>query len=210
MSTTTEAAPQTTEAPAPPVSAREQLKVALARIEKAARGAGIEPDDPLGIWIDSLRAGLQLFADLAIESEARVFTTLGGLKEAALEDTRKMKAAVAECDATTRKLQATYGTMETRVNNLIAQTVASMAGQVAEQMRDQMVIVERRHNRVVLWKRAGFLTAIVAVIFGVGFGASRYVDRPAVRLLDQCLAHPLEDTQTGSLLCSMDMLRGGG
>jgi hypothetical protein len=210
MSTTTDTAPKTAETPAPPVSAAGQLKVALAQIEKAARMAGIEPDDPLGIWIDSLRAGLQLFADLSVESEARVFTALGGLKEAALEDTRRMKAAVAECDAATRKLQATYGTMETRVNNLIAQTIASMAGQVADQMRDQMVIVERRHNRVVLWKRAGFLAVIVVAIFGGGFGAARYVDQPAVRLLNQCLAHPLEDSQTGSLLCSMDTLRTGG
>lgn len=168
--------------------------------------AGIPSDDPIVPLIE----GMVEIAEETRHHAASFAGELARMDERLAGEKKRMRDAVDECDAATRKLQATYGTMEIRVNNLIAQTVASMAGQVAEQMRDQMIIVERRHNRVVLWKRAGLLSAMVAVIFGVGFGAARYADRPAVRLLDQCLAHPLQDAQTGGLLCSMDMLRSRG
>ena len=86
----------------------------------------------------------------------------------------------------------------------------SLADQVAEQMRDRMVIVERRHNRAALWRRAGVLAAVVVAIFIVGFATAEYSDRNATSFLDRCMAHPFVNTQTGGLVCEVGAPRPAG
>ena len=103
-----------------------------------------------------------------------------------------------------------FGTMEVRSHNLVTQTIHRMADRVAEQMRDRMVIVERRHNRIALWRRAGVLAATVVGIFLVGFAAAEYSDRDATDLMDRCMAHPFVNAQTGGLVCEVGSPRPGG
>jgi hypothetical protein len=199
----------------PPNSAKPpdpllKLRAGLDSMEKVARAAGIEADEPLGVWIGTLKFALEHSIQVSLGGEERVLAVVAELREVAREDRRRMKAAVELCEAATQKLEATYGTMEIRSHNMMTQTIHSMAGQVADRMREQMVIVERRHNRVALWRRIGLLTAVVVLIFGLGFGAARYADQAGVGLLDRCLAHPLLDSQTGELLCALEAARSGG
>jgi hypothetical protein len=195
-----------TEVPAP----TEVLRDALQKMDRAARAAGIEPGEPLAVWIGTLKVALEYSIQVSLGGETRVLSALRELREVAREDRLRMKAAVELCEAATQKLEATYGTMEIRSHNLMTQTIHSMAGQVADRMREQMVIVERRHNRVALWRRAGLLTAVVILIFGVGFGVARYADQAGVALLDRCLTNPLVDSQTGGLLCALGAAQSGG
>jgi hypothetical protein len=177
-----------------------------AAVRARLSAAGIPSDDP----IVPIIAGLAEMVETT-GRHASVFSGALSRLDAAIKAERTaMKAATEHCVATTQKLEATYGTMEIRSHNLMTQTIHTMAGQVADRMREQMVIVERRHNRVALWRRAGLLTAVVILIFGLGFGAARYADQEGVALLDRCLAHPLMDSQTGGLLCALEAAQSGG
>lgn len=194
----------------PDPGALVELRAALDRMDRAACAAGVERDEPLGTWIETLKTALELSASVALGGEARIQVALASLESAGREDRLRMKQATERCTAETLKLERTLGTIEIRAHNMVTQTIHSMADQVAEKMQDRMVIVERRHNRVALWRRAGVLTVVVVAIFAVGFAAAEYNDRNAISLLDRCMAHPFVNTQTGGLVCEIGVPRPGG
>jgi len=194
--------------PAP--EALTELRGALDRMDRAARAAGVEEDDALAAWIATLKAALECSATITLEGEGRIRGFLAALEIVTREDRLRMKQATERCTVETLKLERMFGTMEVRSHNLVTQTIHSMADQVAERMRDRMVIVERRHNRIALWRRAGVLTAAVAVIFLVGFVAAEYSDRGAITLMDRCMAHPFVNSDTGGLVCDVGSPRPGG
>ena len=179
-----------------------EVELVTSEIESALARAGIREDDP----IKPVFAGL---VDL-FERVRREAAEVRGTRQAAEAGIALMKKATERCTAETLKLERMFGTMEVRSHNLVTQTIHSMADRVAEQMRDRMVIVERRHNRVALWRRAGVLTAAVTAIFLVGFVAAEYSDRNATDLMDRCMAHPLVNAQTGGLVCEVGSPRPGG
>jgi hypothetical protein len=189
--------------PAPSSQALSDLRAALDRMDRAARAAGVENDDALGAWIASLKAALECSATIALTGEARVHAAIAALEGAAREDRLRMRQATERCTAETLKLERTFGTMEMRSHNMATQIIQSMANQVAEKMRDRVVIVERQHNRIALWRRAAVLTALVLVIFGVGSATMRYIDRQALELWGSCITHPLIDPKTGQQYCAL-------
>ena len=187
-----------------------ELRAALDKMDRAARAAGVEDEDALAAWIATLKVALECSASVTLEGEARIRGFVAALESATREDRLRMKQATERCTVETLKLERMFGTMEVRSHNLVTQTIHSMADRVAEQMRDRMVIVERRHNRVALWRRAGVLTAAVTAIFLVGFVAAEYSDRDATSLMDRCMAHPFVNAQTGGLVCDVGSPRPGG
>jgi hypothetical protein len=187
----------------PSPTALVDLRAVLDRMDKAAGSAGVEREGVLGVWVETLKTALECSATVTLEGEARIRAVVTALECAAREDRQRMKQATEKCTAETLKLERTFGTMEVRAHNLVTQTIHSMADRVAEQMRDRMVIVERRHNRVALWRRAGVLTGAVAAIFAIGFAAAEYSNSNATSFLDRCMAHPFVNTQTGGLVCEV-------
>lgn len=179
-----------------------EVDLVTAEIESALARVGIREDDP----IRPVFAGL---IDL-FERVRREAAEVKGTRQAAEAGITLMKKATERCTAETLKLERMYGTMEIRSHNLVTQTIHSMADKVAEQMRDRMVIVERHHNRIALWRRAGVLTAAVTAIFLVGYVAAEYSDRDAITLMDRCMAHPFVNADTGGLVCDVGSPRSGG
>jgi hypothetical protein len=190
-----------TEARPEAVNVSTNIVSVVAEIESALERVGIREDDP----IRPVFAGL---IDL-FERVRREAVEVKGTRQAAEAGIALMKKATERCTAETLKLERMFGTMEVRSHNLVTQTITSMADRVAEQMRDRMVIVERRHNRIALWRRAGVLAATVVGIFLVGFAAAEYSDHDATDLMDRCMAHPFVNTQTGGLVCEVGSPRPG-
>ena len=108
------------------------LEAALDRAALAAREAGIEPDDALGVWAASLRAATHALAALMERGEAWMRATVADVADAAKADRERMRAATEHCRATTQKLEATFGTLQARADNLMTQAIASMAERVAD------------------------------------------------------------------------------
>lgn len=179
-----------------------EISTVTEEIGFALTKAGVRDDDPIRPVFTGL---IILFERVRREAEV-----VKGMRQAAEASIALMKRATERCNAETLKLERTFGTLEIRSHHFVTQTVQSMADQVAEKMRDQMVIVERRHNRIVLWRRAGFLTAVVVAIFIAGFAAARYGDSDTLSMMNRCLAHPFVDTGTGGLVCEVGAPRPSG
>jgi hypothetical protein len=189
--------------PVPAPDSLMRLRVALEDMDRAARAAGVEDGDPLAACITCLKAAMECSAAITLEGEARVHAAVAAFEGAAREDRLRMRQATQHCNAETMKLDKMFGTMEIRSHNMVTTVVETMANQVADKMRDRMVIVERQYNRRALWRRAGVLLAAVLAIFSVGCGVMRYADRHAVRLWDQCFEHPYSDRETGAQWCNV-------
>jgi hypothetical protein len=189
------ARPNSTNAQADNAPVAAEIGAALAR-------AGVREDDPIRPVFSGL---IDLFERIRQEAEE-----VKGTRQAAEAGIALMKKATERCTAETQKLEAAFGTMNLRAQHLVTETIHSLANQVAEQMRDRMVIVERRHNRVALWRRAGLVTGVVVAIFVVGFAAAEYNDSNATSFLDRCMAHPFVNTQTGGLVCEVGSPKPGG
>lgn len=179
----------------PSSGSADLVAAVLARLSEA----GVQSDDP----IVPIVVGLAELGD-ATRGHAVAFTeAVAAFEGAAREDRLRMRQAAERCNAETLKLEKVFGTMEIRAHNMVTQVIETMADQVADKMRDRMVIVEREYNRHALWRRAGVLLAAVLVIFGVGCGVMRYADRHAVGLWNHCIENAYTDPKTGGQWCNV-------
>ncbi len=196
--------PAASEAPAAAVvdaDPQAALEAALDRAALAAREAGIEPDDALGIWAESLRTASRLLVACVIRSEASMRAAVAQAADAAQEDRKRMNAATEHCRTATLKLEATFGTLQARADNLMTQAISSMADRVADKAGDHMVIVERSHNLRVLWRSSGLAALLLVAMAGVGWWLHGYSDRDADALLAACRTGAVQDRTSGEYYC---------
>lgn len=159
--------------------------------------AGVQADDP----IVPLLAGLAEMAEATRHSATLFSDGLTRLHEVAMAEKSAMKAATEQCRATTLKLEATFGTLQARADNLMTQAIASMADRVADKASERMVIVERRHNRIVLWRAGAAIAAVLLAMTVLGWVARARLDRPATAMLAACSATVVQDKASGEFYC---------
>jgi hypothetical protein len=198
MSTAVESPQVSGERASPSLSA---LSVALDGMERAARTAGIDPDEALGLWIRTLRIAMECNATVVQENAREMHATIAGIKEVTAADHKRLQAAIAASEAQTRKIEASVSSIDVRAHNLLTQTIDRMAAEVAGKMRERMVIVEERHNRFVLWRTGAFIAAVLLAAIGGGYVWRAYSDQTATTLLERCTASPFQDPSTGQLYC---------
>jgi len=177
------------------------LEAAVTDMNKAATAAGVEPDGPLGSWMMSLQLAMRCNAAIAEQSERRMKNRIDGLVDGAKEERAAMKAATQHCEAQTLRLIAAGETLRRRADNQMAQTIESMADQVAHRMRERMVIVEERHNRFVLWRTGVLIAVVLLTAAGGGFGFRAYVDRRATTMLERCMTSAVLDPTSNLFYC---------
>ena len=180
------------------------MAAALSEMDKAARSIGVEPDEPLGILLGSLRGAMEQTTRIARDGEARLLQAIEAFRGAASEDRARMKKATEQCEAETRKLQATFGAMEAMTHSVVMQTISTMTDKLAISMRNRMVIVERWHNLSVLLRWGLVLAIVVVGSMGVGYVGRMYQDENARAVLAHCLSSLFADQQTGKLYCQFN------
>jgi hypothetical protein len=177
------------------------LEAALAEMDLAARAAGVEPDETLGVWIRSVRSAMACNIGCMERIETRLGAHVAAFAEAAKEDRVAMKKATDHCIAETLRLEATYDTMQIRADHLMTQTIESMADRFADKMRERTVIVEKRHNRWVLWRTGALIAGVLLSVLGGGVAWRAYLDRAATEMLERCATTVMQDRTTGQFYC---------
>jgi hypothetical protein len=180
----------------------DQLRAAAEDMEDAARRAGIEPDMPLAVWVRSLQVVMQHNAELAAWQAENIEDTIAGLLKVARAENERLNAAITASEAQTRKIEAAVGSIDVRAHELLTRTIERMAAEVAEKMRERMVIVQERHNRIVLWRTGVLIACVLLMMLGGGYGWRAYADRGATALLEHCLTAPVQDRNSGQLYCT--------
>jgi hypothetical protein len=159
--------------------------------------AGIGEDDPIRPLFVSL---VDLF-DRTRRCSENVVGRLDGVRAIADAEVALMKTTLAASEAQIRKVDGIIASVDVRAHELLTRTIDRMAGDVAERMRDRMVIVERRHNRWVLWRTGALIAVVLLGVLGGGYAWCAYADRNASALMERCLARPFQDPKTGQLFC---------
>jgi hypothetical protein len=190
-----------------------QLKATVEHLTAAGRAEGIEPDGPLGRWLEAQAQSLSTLADLLEEQSAKIDETLSRIASAAGEETEQLRVAIAAAKETTsqadRALQLARNLQIgaiTEQENVTIRMIDQTLPLFVERLQKVLVIREQRWNSDVRRRRYAAAGALVLTVFLAGFGLSWWQDSDRVAAMDQCLAHPLQ--ASGHYYCSIDTLFG--
>ena len=126
--------------------AAENLRAAAEDMEDSAWRMGIERDSPLGIWVVTMRRSLTQLADITEKLSGGVTNTIRNGKaliEAEVERLRTVRET-----ATIQLHEATAALTKAQVEaeKLTLKTLNDLIPKIVDQIRDAVVIREKRYN----------------------------------------------------------------
>ena len=81
-----------------------QLKASVERLMAEGRAEGIEPDGPLGRWLEAQAQSLSTLAEILGGQSKKIDDTLSRISGIATEETERLRAAIAAAKETTSRL----------------------------------------------------------------------------------------------------------
>jgi hypothetical protein len=172
------------------------LRESIGRLVAEARREGIEPDGPLGRWLAAQAGALESLAFVLEGQGARVEKVLGDIDRAAAIELQKAAAAleqgknvlsegkIALAQARTAQYHL-HLSEQTLVNKLVNDTLPLFA----QQMKEVLVIRERRWNQDKGFQRMALAGVFAIVVFLSGFVVRTWVDWDELGVVDRCALH---------------------
>ena len=176
------------------------LRASVARLVEDARRDGIEPDGPLGRWLAAQAGALESLAFVLDGQASRVEAVLGNIDRAADVELKKAAAALEQgkkvlsqgevvlAQARTAQYHL-HLTEQTLVSRLVNDTLPLFA----QQMKDALVIRERRWNQDKGRQRMALAGAVALIVFLSGFAIRTLVDWDRLGLAERCAAHAISE-----------------
>ncbi len=186
--------------PREPANDRRDPARKAAELRAYLDGLGLPDNDPV---VPLVRGLVELYEDYA----ALLLSSINNFKLGADADRARLNAAIAASEAQCRKVEATLGGIDIRAHDLLTRVIEGMASEVAEKLRERMVIVEHRHNRRVLWRTGALIAAVLLSTLGGGYVWRAYDDSAATDLMERCVTHPVMYQHTGQLYCQFEALK---
>jgi len=186
--------------------AAEELRAAAEDMEEAAWREGIRPSGPLGVWVQAARCTLVMLADIVIRQGEAVTGTVADARALAEAEVAKLREARLAAEAELKKATTALRTLEIQKVTLTSEMVQVIAPGLREELRQAVVIKERRHNRHVEWGRAVAAGAVAVGLLIGGYVLGTWDDSGVNAAVEQCELHPLQDIKTGARYCLLDEL----
>lgn len=176
-------------------------------MEAAALREGIGRDDPLGIWVRSMRNALVVLASVVhgeghtvagilLETRTTVEAELLTLRVA--NETARTVLAQARSLGSALEQQSKASEVRT-----FEHLVDKMCHSLTAALRKAIVIREERYNRMKLsWFGATVAGLALCLVIG-GYQWCAYENRVAINLLNRCLVHSVENTITHRPFCQL-------
>lgn len=191
-------------------AAVEQLRVAVEGLMREGRAEGIEPDGPLGRWLEAQVQALGGFAAV-LDGQADRFEEVVGKVQAAndaelaklsvtLELARETvkQGDIAVKQARNAQLAATVQ-QEDAVQRMIHETLPMFA----DRLKGALVIRESRWNRDKARRRHALAGLVFVGVFSAGYALCAWSDQDRLAAFDRCVAAPLQ--ANGHTYCALDV-----
>jgi hypothetical protein len=174
----------------------------------AGRGEGIEPEGPLGRWLEAHAEALQAMAEILDGQELRFEELMRSVSGAARAELEKLAVAVElgnnvvrAGEVALRQARTAQISLVVEKENLTAMMVKETLPLFVERLKEALIIRERRWNDDV--KRRRLATAglvVLGLVFG-GYGGHVWQTWNGMSAYDWCWAHPLPSS--GHVYCDM-------
>ena len=191
------------------------MNAAVTRLRPAAEGLiavgraeGIEPQGPLGQWLNAQAEALRALAEILGAQELRFEELMRNVNAAASAELEKLVAAAAlgndvvrAGEVALRQARTAQISLQVEKENLTAMMVKETLPLFVERLKEALIIRERRWNDDVKRRRlatAGLVT--LGLVFG-GYAAHVWQAWTATGAYDWCWAHPLP--ASGRVYCDM-------
>lgn len=190
----------------PAAVAAEDLRAAAEDMELAAWREGIDPTGPLGVWVTALRQSLVTLADISEKQSQGVAATIRATRSLVDAEISQLRAANEGAVRAMNEAGAALSRAKIETEKLTLKTIADLAPKILEEIRDAVVIRERRHNRIVEVRRACLVGATVLALFLGGYSWRAWQDgNDASAALVRCLKQPLQ-APNGERYCAVSTL----
>ena len=189
----------------PAAVATEDLRASAEDMEQAAWREGIEPSGPLGIFVTAVRRTLISLADISEKQSRGVAATISGAQKLIDSEVAKLRLANEVATRAMNEAMAARNRAEVEAEKLTLKTISGLAPKILEEIRDAVVIRERRYNRKVEWRRASLVAvAVLGLVLG-GYCWKAWQDGDASEALVRCLKQPFQ-APNGDRYCSFSTL----
>jgi len=185
-----------------------RLRTAAEGLIAVGRAEGIEPQGPLGQWLNAQAEALRALAEILGAQELRFEELMRNVNAAASAELEKLVAAAAlgndvvrAGEVALRQARTAQISLQVEKENLTAMMVKETLPLFVERLKEALIIRERRWNDDVKRRRlatAGLMT--LGLVFG-GYAAHVWQAWTATGAYDWCWAHPLP--ASGRVYCDM-------
>ena len=185
-----------------------RLRTAAEGLIAVGRAEGIEPQGPLGQWLDAQAEALRALAEILGAQELRFEELMRNVNAAASAELEKLVVAAAlgndvvrAGEVALRQARTAQISLQVEKENLTAMMVKETLPLFVERLKEALIIRERRWNDDVKRRRlatAGLVT--LGLVFG-GYAAHVWQAWTATGAYDWCWAHPLP--ASGRVYCDM-------
>lgn len=184
------------------------LRTSAEGLIAAGRAEGIEPEGPLGQWLEAQAEALRALAEILGGQELRFEELIHDVSAAARDELEKLAAAtelgnnvVRAGEVALRQARTAQISLQVEKENLTAMMVKETLPLFVERLKEALIIRERRWNDDV--KRRRLATAglvVLGLVFG-GYGVHVWQAWNATSAFDWCWAHALPSS--GRVYCDM-------
>ena len=187
----------------------EQLRAAVDRLMREGRSEGIEPDGPLGVWLEAQAEALQGFAAVLDGQEARFEQALAKVDAANKSELEKLAAAVTLARETVQQgelalLQARNAQVlhVVETQNAEQRMIKDTLPKFIQALKGALIIRETRWNRRKESVRFSLAGLFLVGVFVAGFATCFWRDQDQVAAINRCLAAAIPSN--GHLYCQLD------
>ena len=174
----------------------EQLRAAVDRLVADGRSEGIEPDGPLGRWLEGQAQALAGLAGLLDDQTLRFEELIGTIKMAVDAELQKAAAAtelanqaIKAGELSLRQARTAQIALEVERESLVLRMIRETLPLFADRLKQALVIREQRWNNDLRRRRYATAGAVVLAVFLGGYALRAWSESDRLAAFDRCLSH---------------------
>lgn len=185
--------------------AAENLRAAAEDMEDSAWRMGIERDSPLGIWVVTMRRSLTQLADITEKLSGGVTNTIRNGKALIEAEVERLQTVRETATIQLHEATAALTKAQVEAEKLTLRTLNDLIPKIVDQIRDAVVIREKRYNRTMRWRQYALISAATVGLMVGGYSLRAWQDLDATSALARCAA-ATTTASDGSEYCALKSL----